>query len=181
MFEGEKIRLRSIELTDVDDILKNFNNLKLRKFLSTPFPYAKEEEEDWIRNTWQNRRQGREYQFAIEEKVSKEFLGTCGLFDIDRIVRSCELGIAIHAEKNWSKGYGTDTMNVLLKFGFEYINLNRIQLRVFDFNERGIRTYEKVGFTNVGKLRQAHFFDGKYIDVIFMDILYDEWIKKNKE
>ncbi|RLI67681.1 MAG: N-acetyltransferase, partial [Candidatus Gerdarchaeota archaeon] len=46
------------------------------------------------------------------------------------------------------------------------------------FNKRAIRTYEKVGFKMVGKLRQAHFSDGKYHDVILMDILQDEWLSR---
>ncbi|MHA1355432.1 MAG: GNAT family N-acetyltransferase, partial [Candidatus Heimdallarchaeota archaeon] len=96
------------------------------------------------------------------------------------IVKTCELGIAIHAEKNWGKGYGTDTMRVLLKFGFDYLNMNRIELRVFEFNERGIKTYEKVGFTQVGRKRQGHYKNGSYYDVILMDILKEEWVKLNE-
>jgi RimJ/RimL family protein N-acetyltransferase len=71
-------------------------------------------------------------------------------------------------------------MRVLLDFGFNYINLHRIQLRVYDFNVRAIKTYQKIGFTEVGKFREASYIDGKYIDVIFMDILQKEWQEKNK-
>ena len=177
MFEGEKVRLRSVELTDLDAIMENWNDLKLREFLSSPLPFAREEEKDWIKSTWQDRKAGRAYQFAVENKDSKEFLGTGGLFGFDNIVKTAELGIAIHAEKNWSKGYGTDTMRVLLKFGFDYLNLNRIELRVMDYNERGIKTYEKVGFTHVGRKRQGHYKNGSYNDVILMDILKEEWDK----
>lgn len=181
MYEGEKVRLRGVELSDLDSIMENWNNLKLRQFLSTPMPFSREEEKEWIQSTWERRKKGIAYQFAVEHKETKEFLGTAGLFDIDNIVRSAELGIAIHAEKNWGKGYGTDTMEVLLKIGFDYLNLNRIELRVFDFNERAIKTYKKVGFTEVGKHRQAYFRNSEYIDVIFMDILREEWLQKNKK
>ena len=177
MFEGEKVRLRSMELDDLDAIMENWNNLKLRKFLSTPLPFSREEEKDWIRSTWHDRKAGRAYQFAVENKETKEFLGSAGLFDFDNIVKSCELGIAIHAEKNWSKGYGTDTMRVLLKIGFDYLNMNRIELRVMEYNERGVKTYEKVGFTHVGRKRQGHYHNGSYNDVILMDILKEEWVK----
>lgn len=175
MFEGEKVRLRSVELTDLDAIMENWNNLKLRRFLHEPRPFSREEEKEWIRSTWEQRRRGFSYQFAVELKEDKEFLGTAGLFSFNQVSRSAELGIAIHAEKNWSKGYGTDTMRVLLEFGFNYLNLNSIRLRVNDFNIRGIKTYKKVGFTEVGKLRQANFVEGKYNDMVFMDILKEEW------
>ena len=180
MFEGEKVRLRSIELEDLDPIMENWNNLKLREFLSLAMPYSREEEKEWIKGTWQERKAGKSHQFAVEHKETKEFLGTAGLFGFDNVVKTCELGIAIHAEKNWGKGYGTDTMKVLLKFGFDYLNMNRIELRVFEYNERGIKTYEKVGFTHIGRKRQAHYNNGKYFDVILMDILKEEWVKLNE-
>jgi len=180
MYEGEKVRLRSAELSDLDAIMENWNNLKLREYLSLPMPFSREEEKDWIQSTWQDRKAGRAYQFAVEHKETKEFLGSAGLFAFDNIVKTCELGIAIHAEKNWGKGYGTDTMRVLLKFGFDYLNMNRIELRVFEFNERGIKTYEKVGFTQVGRKRQGHYKNGSYYDVILMDILKEEWVKLNE-
>ena len=117
----------------------------------------------------------------LDDKKTGEFIGGGGLFGINNIIRSAELGIAIYEEKNWGKGYGTDAMKVLLKFGFDYLNLNRIQLRVVDFNVRGIKTYKKVGFKEVGKLRATHFWEGEYSDQILMDILKSEWIELNKK
>ncbi|NHJ40296.1 MAG: GNAT family N-acetyltransferase [Asgard group archaeon] len=180
MFEGEKVRLRSLELSDLDEIMKVWNNLKLRKYLSTPLPFSRNEEEQWIRSTWEERNRGNGYHFAVENKETKEFIGGGGLLGINNIIRSAELGIAIYAEKNWGKGYGTDTMKVLLKFGFDYLNLNRIQLRVVEFNTRGIKTYKKVGFKEVGRFRASHFWEGKYSDQILMDILRDEWLEFNE-
>ena len=51
MFEGEKVRLRAIELSDLDAIMQNWNNLKLRAYLGTFLPYSRQEEEEWIRST----------------------------------------------------------------------------------------------------------------------------------
>lgn len=181
MFEGKKVRLRALEMSDLDDIMKNWNNINLRKFLMTPLPYSREEEEEWIRSTWERRKKGEGYLFAIEDKETKEFLGSGGFNSVNKINRSTELGIAIHAEKNWSKGYGTDAMEVLLKIGFDYLNFHCIQLRVHEYNARAIRVYEKVGFTQIGKLREAHFFNGEYHDVILMDILKKEWEEKSQK
>ncbi|MFW9924052.1 MAG: GNAT family N-acetyltransferase [Candidatus Thorarchaeota archaeon] len=181
MYEGDKVILRSVELSDLDEIMKNWNNLKLREFLSTPMPFSRDEEEQWIRSTWQNRKEGKSYQFTVINKETKEFLGTAGLFDFDNVAHSAELGIAIHAEKNWGKGFGTDTMNVLMHIGFDFLNLNRITLRVFEFNERAINTYKKVGFTQVGVHRQEFFKNGQYYNVVHMDILQEEWKKMKNE
>jgi RimJ/RimL family protein N-acetyltransferase len=74
-------------------------------------------------------------------------------------------------------------MRVLLKFGFEYLNLHRIGLNVFETNPQAISVYEKVGFTKVGVLRHTDFVEGQYVNDVAMDILEDEWreLKKNEE
>ena len=63
----------------------------------------------------------------------------------------------------------------MLKHGFKELNLNRIFLRVYEINLRGIRSYEKAGFKQEGRLRQDRFMDGKYIDVLLMSVLRSEW------
>ena len=66
-------------------------------------------------------------------------------------------------------------MRLILKHGFETLNLNRIFLRVYANNPRAIRSYEKVGFVHEGTMRQSAYKDGQYIDVVFMSILRSEW------
>jgi len=83
--------------------------------------------------------------------------------------------------KQRGKGYGTDAMKVLLRIGFEYLNLHRIGLNVFDTNPRAIHVYEKVGFTKTGVNRHTDYVEGKYVNDVQMDILEDEWREKYKK
>jgi RimJ/RimL family protein N-acetyltransferase len=78
-------------------------------------------------------------------------------------------------EKNRSKGYGTEAIRLGIKYGFEVLNLNNIELKVYDFNERALNTYKKAGFKEYGRRRQAYYLNGKYHDVICMDILREEY------
>ena len=78
----------------------------------------------------------------------------------------------------WSKGYGSDAVATLVRFGFEEMNLNRIELRVFDFNERAQASYRKCGFVEEGRMRQSHYADGAYCDVVVMSVLRDEWVSR---
>jgi len=79
-------------------------------------------------------------------------------------------------EKNyWNQGYGTESITLLLKHGFETLNLNRIMLRVYEDNPRAIRCYEKAGFVHEGRLREARYFEGVYRDVMLMSVLRREW------
>ena len=74
------------------------------------------------------------------------------------------MGLFIGDKSCWNKGYGTEVMRLLLRSGFETLNLNRIFLRVDEANKGGIRAYEKAGFVHEGRLRQAVFRDGEYRD-----------------
>jgi len=72
-------------------------------------------------------------------------------------------------------------MTLLLKHGFETLNLHRIFLRVYEENIRAVRAYEKAGFVFEGKMRQAVYKHGNYDDVLFMSVLRSEWDSRNKE
>jgi RimJ/RimL family protein N-acetyltransferase len=85
------------------------------------------------------------------------------------------VGIFIGDKDYWNQGYGSDAMQLLLKYGFNSLNLNRIYLHVFDTNPRAIRAYEKVGFVLEGRLRQDIFLNGSYVDVLMMSVLRSEW------
>ncbi len=89
--------------------------------------------------------------------------------------RRAELGIAIGDKAYWSKGYGTDAMRVLLRFGFDEMNLHRIELTVDARNERARACYRKCGFVDEARLRQHRYAGGAYHDVLWMGILRDEW------
>ena len=74
-----------------------------------------------------------------------------------------------------NKGYGAEVLNLLLDYGFNYLNMNNIMLNVKSFNERAIACYKKVGFKEYGRRREAYFLNGKYYDHVFMDILAREF------
>jgi len=181
MFEGEKVRLRSFELSDIDDIMAHWNDLEFRETTGSVVPSSREEKLEFIRQTWQLRSDERHYFFAIEDLNTKKFLGHVSLGILKRNAGSSDLGIFIYDKKNWDKGFGTDTMRVILKIGFDYLNLHRIELGVYPNNERAIHVYKKIGFKEVGRKRECRFMSGEYKDEIIMDILKREWLELKNE
>ncbi|OLS24266.1 MAG: putative ribosomal N-acetyltransferase YdaF [Candidatus Heimdallarchaeota archaeon LC_2] len=177
MYYGTKTILRGLELSDVDDIMENWNDVELRQFLFAAVPHSKEQEIDFIKQSWTARAKGIGYVLAITDLDGK-FLGICGLESINSIHRSATLGIAIHAKENWGKGYGTDAMITLCAFGFQIVNLNRIELDYHDFNIRAEKSYPIVGFKEIGRRRKAHFVLGQYHDTVIMDLLKSEFDEK---
>ncbi|MDR2190210.1 MAG: GNAT family N-acetyltransferase [Candidatus Peribacteria bacterium] len=89
------------------------------------------------------------------------------------------MGILIGEVDEHSKGYGTDAIQCLLDYGFNQLNLNSIELHVFDFNAKAKRCYEKCGFKEIGHRRQAYFNNGKYHDAIYMDITREDFTAKS--
>ena len=96
--------------------------------------------------------------------------------NIDWRNRQAEVGISIGEERFWSQGYGRDAMVLMLRHGFLNLGLNRIYLRVvFETNPRAVHSYEKAGFVHEGRMRQAYYQDGKFIDDLLMSVLHSEW------
>ncbi|MFX0168634.1 MAG: GNAT family N-acetyltransferase [Candidatus Hodarchaeota archaeon] len=175
MIKGERITLRGLELEDAEIILQHFNDVEVRRYLNGLTPIAKEEEKEWIRNTWEDRKKGTAFTFGIELTDDQQLIGTCSLFSISRIHRNAELGIAIWNKQYWNKGLGQEALKLLLSYGFNYLNLHSVFLLVHEGNKRAIRAYEKVGFKQAARRRQAVFQNGKYIDLLTMDVLEDEF------
>lgn len=88
------------------------------------------------------------------------------------------VGIGIGEREYWGKGYGTEAMKLVLRFGFLELGLHRVSLDVFDYNPRGVKSYEKAGFKHEGRAREMIRRDGKRFDVIFMGVLREDWLKE---
>ena len=84
-------------------------------------------------------------------------------------------GSCIGNKKYWDRGYGTDALLTLLRYGFETLNFNRISLCVMDFNPARSTSMKKSGLSREGTRREAHFYQGRYWDMHFYSILRREW------
>jgi RimJ/RimL family protein N-acetyltransferase len=113
--------------------------------------------------------------FGIRLMPGDQLIGTCQLHSIHTVHRSAELQIRIGKAENRNKGHGTEATRRLLDVAFKDLNLNRIYLHVFSTNKFAIRMYEKMGFSLEGTLRQAAFINGRYIDILVMGMLKDDY------
>ena len=87
-----------------------------------------------------------------------------------------ELRIRIGEREHWDQGYGTEAVILMLTHAFAALNLKRVYLRVFSFNERAIRCYRKAGFKREGILVRRTA-DGERREVTLMRILRDEFLR----
>jgi RimJ/RimL family protein N-acetyltransferase len=172
---GDRIRLRHVEREDLPRFVEWLNDPEVRRGLAMHLPLSMAEEADWFENTLKREPDERPLAIEVGRAEGWALVGNCGFFNIEWRARSAELGIFIGDKDCWNKGYGTEAMRLLLRHGFDTLNLNRIYLRVFADNPRAIGAYEKAGFVEEGRMRQAEYHEGHYLDVLLMSVLKSEW------
>ncbi len=175
MYIGKNIRLRAPERTDIPRFVEWVNDPEVRDGLMITYPMSLEDETRWFDHMLQQPLEM--HPMVIETKEGKNWvsIGSCGFHDIDWRNANAEIGILIGEKKYWNKGLGGEVILLMLKVGFEVLNLHRIWLRVHDDNLRAIKCYQKVGFVIEGHKRKAEYKNGNYIDIVVMSVLRPEW------
>lgn len=169
--EGEKVYLSPMNLEDIEKYVKWMNDFSTTDGLGSSSKVTTfESERSWLINNMDKKEQ----QFAIVLKETDKLIGNCGFVDINHLHQKGEVGLFIGEEENRSKGYGTEALSLLVEYGFNYLNLKNIMLKVFSFNKRAIKSYEKIGFKVFGKRTEVYYLNGKWYDEYFMEILRKE-------
>jgi RimJ/RimL family protein N-acetyltransferase len=173
LFTGDLVRLAEISRDNLPAYKRWMRDYEVQHLLARiPTPITDEAEEAWFGSVAKGTG---DYIFAIHTLDSDTLIGNCGLHNVDKKSRFAEFGIVIGEKDYWGRGYGTDAARVILRFAFNELNLHRVELDVYDFNPRAIRSYEKVGFVHEAIRRDALFRNGAYHDVHRMGILQHEW------
>ncbi|UCE14636.1 MAG: GNAT family N-acetyltransferase [Candidatus Heimdallarchaeota archaeon] len=175
MIRGKSVTLRGLELGDVEELLLYWNNKNFMNYSGRVVPYSKEEGEDWVRQTWVERKRGKGYSYAIEENLQCKYIGNAQLRIINTISKRADISVGIFNPNFRNKGLGSEALHLLIEYAFNTLNLQSIELKVFAHNKRAITCYEKLGFKMIGCRRKADFIEGHYIDDLMMDILKEEW------
>ena len=168
---GDKCYLSPISLDDTERYTEWVNDMELGQFmLFTPQVIDMEKERQTLIQLMQNN-----FVFAIVEKDTNKVIGNCGLHGLSEVHRHAELGVFIGEKTFWNQGIGSEACSLLLDFGFNVLNLHSISLKVFGYNKRAIKCYEKIGFKYAGTQREYIFMAGRYHDLRCYDILASEF------
>lgn len=135
-------------------------------------------EEEFVERVYKSEH---EVAFGIAIKENDALVGVTGLSQINFKNRHTVFGIFIGEKSEWGKGYGTEATALITGYAFETLNMNRVWLQVYEYNERGIRAYERVGFKREGVFRQHRYHEGRYWDTIVMGILREEWESRKQQ
>jgi RimJ/RimL family protein N-acetyltransferase len=171
---GNKVRLGAINDDDIEIIASWYENSDfLRFFDKVPAsPKSRQQIMEWIKGTQNS---NTSYAFSIRSIDKDEMVGYIELSNIQWWNGIANLGIGIGAALNRGSGYGKEAIALLLDFAFEELNLHRVQLNVFTYNNSAISLYEKLGFKREGVYREFIHRDGKRWDMYLYGILRYEW------
>lgn len=173
MIIGHKVFIRAVEEEDLPDIHKWSNDFELMELFDFKINFINYDA--LIQKVSADESREDQISFTIAENETKRPVGKCMLTEIDYSNKRCLCSLYIGDMESREMGYGTEAMQLLMKFVFEDLNLNRLGLWVFDFNKRAIKSYKKCGMKVEGIMREGVFRDGKYHDVYFMGILKNEY------
>lgn len=171
MLKNKKVILESVNHCDIKKFQAWRNNPELRKYFREYREISDDMQEAWFSKISQDKNQ---INFSIKEKGTKKLIGHCGLYYISWTNRTAEFGIYIGDFEYRGKGFGSDALRMLCKYGFEELNLNRIWCEVYS-NNKSLDMYRHIGFKDEGVLRQTYYSSGKYWDSYILSMLKNEY------
>lgn len=176
MIEGERVRLRKLERTDLP-LLHHWMNdrdvMAWARFSPDHTISLSAMEKDHEKEL-----AGEEHErttFFIEARATGRPIGWCTARTWDHKHVSANLGIGLGERDYWGKGYGTEAVGLLLEIVFDHQAWHRAELYTLAENGRAIRSAEKAGFRKCGEEHEATFYDGAYHNVVEMELLRSEW------
>ena len=168
---GDKVYLSPMSIEDAETYCRWLNDpLIAGNIDGAAKVYSLAAEREYIEKT----QKGNAHIYAIVLKETDTLIGNIGIEEIDTTSRTATIGMFIGDEENRGKGFGSEALRLACRYAFDRPNMHSLHLWVFSFNERAMNMYKKVGFKEVGRMRESYYLDGKYHDSILMDILRDE-------
>lgn len=173
--QTNRLLLREIVAADVPELFAIHSDIEaMRWFGSDPLTNLQQAEE--LVETFASWRQmpNQGTRWGIQRQSDNQLLGTCGLFKWNRDWKSCIAGYEL-AQSAWGEGFMVEALSAALTWGFEHMELNRIEAQVHPENSASIKLVRTLGFIQEGHLREARFWHGKHQDVLQFALLRREY------
>jgi ribosomal-protein-alanine N-acetyltransferase len=152
-------------MRDISEITVNLNNRNVSDTtLTIPFPYTKQDAENWVKKTQAEWKTGHAFVFIITLKKTGAVIGAMGLH-LQSFHDRAEAGYSI-AEPHWNKGYATEALKAVLEFGFNELHLHKIFATHMTHNKSSGRVMQKAGMVREARLRDHYKKGGKYVSVV---------------
>ncbi len=175
MIKGKLTGLRAVESSDLEQ-LKHWRNIpEFRRNFREVRELNNDNQQKWFQSLQNNLT--RDYMFSIVDLKDESLIGACGLLYINWIIRSADFSFYIGKDEAYmdAKGYAEDAVQLLLNYGFNNLNLHKIWMELYEFDEKKIEFFQqKFNFKKDAFLRDNCFEDGKYYNSYIISLLQPE-------
>lgn len=171
-----RLNLRAMRMSDARDIYEYSCDPQVARHVLWEAHQNIHQTRAYIRYVLRQYRAGIPSSFCIELKDTGKVIGTIGFMWVSNENRSAEVGYSL-SRSYWNKGIMTEALREIMRFGFETLNLNRIEAQHECDNPASGKVMEHVGMLREGTLRQRLYNKSRFVDVELYAILRDEWRK----
>jgi ribosomal-protein-alanine N-acetyltransferase len=163
LIESARLNFRAYTIEDAADLNYIRSNPQVMKYMDSDYHNTLEDSIKDIERKQVLYKNKEGICWVIEEKSSGKFIGDFAFWKIDRKNHRAEIGYTLKPEY-WGLGYMTETLNRLLKYGYENMNLHSIEANVNPSNENSRNLLLKLGFRKEGFYKENYFYNGQYLD-----------------
>jgi RimJ/RimL family protein N-acetyltransferase len=167
MIAGDLVILRALEEEDLERCYRWMNDPMIVRTLKSRYPMPFHQEAKWLEAAVDATG---ERHFAVERREDREHIGNASIHDIDWVSRTAAFGLFIGEPAAWNRGFGSDAIKTLVRFAFEEMNLRKLKVSVFDYNDRAKHVLLQAGFVQEAKLVEEFYREGTYHDLVILSI-----------
>ena len=171
MIAGEHVILRAFERDDAERCYRWMNDPSIVRTLKSRYPIAFQNEIEWLERAMHPNGSARH--FAIERKDDRTHIGNASIHDIEWISRTASFGLFVGEPSAWNRGFGSDAIGTLVRFAFDEMNLRKLRINVFEYNERAKHVLQSHGFVQEGRLVREFYREGTYHDILILSRFHD--------
>ena len=172
--ETPRLRLRPYAPSDAGDVFALFSDPAVMRYWSSAPWTDLQQAHDFLARDAASLAQGTSARLGIVRKDDGALIGNCTLFAFDAACRRAETGYVL-SPAAWGHGYAHEAVGALLDWGFDKLDLNRVEADIDPRNAASARALERLGFVREGHLRERWIVNGEVCDSFIYGLLRAEW------
>lgn len=181
----ERVLLKPLEEYNWEDLVEYaVNEADIWKYAHTPL-IGEQGIKDYIKYALEERVKGISYPFVVFDLETEKYVGSTRFYGINHKQKSLSIGYTWYGKQTQGSGINVHCKYLMLKYAFEFMNMERVEFRADSRNERSIAAMKRLGAVQEGVLRKEIIInDGTRRDTVVLSILREEWfnhVKNNLE
>lgn len=159
--KGERVYLRALEPEDLDFIHEVENDESIWELSNTQTPYSRFLIKQYLDQAHLDIYEAKQLRLVIAD-YDDNTIGLIDIFDFEFRNRKAGIGILITNEAKRAKGYGSESLSLLVNYCFTQLQLHQVYCNISEENDASLKLFTNQGFQNVGLKKDWNFVNGTY-------------------